>query len=371
MTDTAYMQQALTLAKQGCGWVSPNPMVGAIIVKENTIIGRGFHAQYGGLHAERNALADCTTSPQGAVMYVTLEPCCHFGKTPPCTDAIIESGITKVVIGSSDPNPLVAGKGTAILRAHGITVIEGVLQEECNRLNEVFFHFIRTQTPFVVMKYAMTMDGKIATYTGASQWITGEDARTRVQQDRHRYHGIMVGIGTVLADDPQLTCRLANSKNPVRIICDTHLQIPISSRIVQTARDVRTIIATACTDDAQQAPLRAHGCEILLIAKHEGRIDLPALMRALGALQIDSILLEGGSVLNWSALESGIVQKVQCYVAPKLFGGAGSASPIGGCGVPTPDKAYALRNTTITPIGQDFLLESEVTATCSQELLKK
>lgn len=204
----------------------PNPMVGAVIVKDGVVIGQGYHQQYGGLHAERNALAACTTSPQGATLYVTLEPCCHYGKTPPCTEAILENGIARVVIGSDDPNPLVAGKGIEILRSQGVQVTTHFLQEECDKLNEVFFHFIQTKTPYVVMKYAMTLDGKIATKTGASQWITGEIARRRVHEDRSRYSAIMAGVGTVLADDRNLPAvsRVAatRSASSATLICAPH-----------------------------------------------------------------------------------------------------------------------------------------------------
>lgn len=212
MNDTEYMRLALELAKKGCGWTSPNPMVGAVIVKDGQIIGQGWHERYGQPHAERNALASCAVDPEGATMYVTLEPCCHFGKQPPCVNAILEAGISRVVVGSADPNPLVSGKGIAALRVQGVAVTEGVLREECDALNRIFFHFITTKRPFVSMKYAMTMDGKIATVTGASKWITREAARADVQQQRHRFSGIMVGVGTILADDPLLTCHMENGK---------------------------------------------------------------------------------------------------------------------------------------------------------------
>ncbi|HAE80491.1 MAG TPA: bifunctional diaminohydroxyphosphoribosylaminopyrimidine deaminase/5-amino-6-(5-phosphoribosylamino)uracil reductase RibD, partial [Lachnoclostridium sp.] len=205
--DEYYMRRAIALAKKGEGWCHPNPMVGAVIVKEGRIIGEGYHARRGELHAERNAIKSLTESAAGAAIYVTLEPCCHYGRTPPCTEAILEQGITRVVIGSRDPNPKVAGKGAAILREAGLTVEEDFLKEECDALNPVFFHYITTKTPYVVMKYAMTMDGKIAAKTGDSKWITGEAARERVQEMRHACMGIMAGIGTVLADDPLLTCR--------------------------------------------------------------------------------------------------------------------------------------------------------------------
>ena len=200
------------LAKNGLGWTAPNPMVGAVLVKDGEIIGQGWHEKCGEPHAERNALANCKKSPQGATLYVTLEPCCHQGRQPPCVDAILEAGIRRVVVGSADPNPLVAGKGIRILREHGIEVTEHMLEEECDRLNEVFFHYIQTKRPFVVMKYAMTMDGKIATYTGASKWITSETARAHVQEQRHKYTAIMVGVGTVLADNPMLNCRMEGGK---------------------------------------------------------------------------------------------------------------------------------------------------------------
>ncbi len=366
--ETAYMKRALELAEKGCGFVAPNPMVGAVIIKDDVCIGEGWHARYGGLHAERNALANCTVSPEGATMYVTLEPCCHYGKTPPCTDAIIENKISRVVIGSSDPNPLVAGKGVQILREHGIEVIEGVLKAECDALNAVFFHFIRTGMPYVVMKYAMTMDGKIATRTGASQWITGEMARKRVHQDRHRHSAIMVGVGTVLADDPMLTCRIPGGKDPIRIVCDTRLRTPLNAKVVTTASTVRTILATACPDVLRQKPYLDAGCEIVTVPEKDGHLDLMQLMKALGQSGIDSILLEGGGTLNWSALECGIVKKVQAYIAPKLFGGMAARSPVGGAGIALPGEAVQLTQPKISKMGEDILLESEVQTACLQEL---
>lgn len=362
MNDSEYMRMALACAEKGCGWTAPNPMVGAVIVKDGRIIGQGYHEKYGQPHAERNALAACTEPPQGAVMYVTLEPCCHYGKQPPCVDAVIEAGIRRVVIGSADPNPLVSGKGVQILREHGIEVTENVLREECDQLNEVFFYYIQTRQPFVVMKYAMTMDGKIAAYTGDSKWITGETARNHVQQQRHRYTAIMAGVGTVLADDPLLTCRIPNGKNPVRIICDTKLRIPFNSQIVTTAKQVPTILA-AChgrVDKEKQAALEKAGCRILMVDEKEGHVDLRQLMQKLGEEQIDSILLEGGGTLHWAALESGIVRKVQAYIAPKLFGGKDAKTPVEGAGIASVPDAFHLKSSVITKLGEDFLIESEV-----------
>ena len=359
-TDEQYMALALDLARKGAGWTSPNPMVGAVIVKDGQVIGQGYHAKCGDLHAERAALANCQGDPAGATIYVTLEPCCHHGRQPPCTDAILEAGITRVVVGSGDPNPLVAGKGLDILRSHGVAVTEGVLDAECKALNDVFFHYIQTGRPYVVLKYAMTLDGKIAAYTGASQWITGEAARNHVQQQRHRYRGIMVGVGTVLTDNPRLTCRLPGGRSPTRIICDTHLRTPLNANVVTTARETPTILATCCTDPERQRPYEAAGCQVLCVEEQDGHVNLPQLMERLGEMQLDSILLEGGGTLNWAALESGIVQKVQAYVAPKLLGGRTAKTPVEGTGVPTPDQAFFLRNSRITQLGEDFLIESEV-----------
>lgn len=359
MDEIAYMRLAIQLARQGCGWVNPNPMVGAVIVKNGRIIGQGYHKKYGELHAERNALLNCQTSTTGATLYVTLEPCCHHGRTPPCTEAIIESGISRVVVGSSDPNPMVAGKGIAILRSYGIEVMENVAKDECDSLNKSFFHYIQNITPYVVMKYAMTMDGKIATRTGKSQWITGSAARQRVHEDRHRYSAIMVGTGTVLADNPMLTCRLENGRNPLRIICDTSLRTPLQAKVVTTADIVPTLIATAITDTNRHQPYLEAGCEVMVIPQKDNHIDLNNLMQRLGEKQIDSLLLEGGGTLNWSALQSGIVNKVQAYIAPKLFGGSGK-TPVEGLGIDHPEGAFLLSKPVITQVGEDILLESEV-----------
>ena len=358
--DRQYMKMALELAQKGMGFTAPNPMVGAVIVKNGRIIGQGYHRKYGELHAEREALAVCTEEPKGASIYVTLEPCCHYGKQPPCVNAILEAGIRRVIIGSSDPNPLVAGKGIRILKDHGIEVTENILKEECDKLNEAFFYYIQNKKPYVVMKYAMTMDGKIAAYTGESKWVTGEAARIHVQEQRLKYTGIMVGVGTVLADDPMLTCRLENSRNPVRIICDSHLRTPLTSKIVRTAETIPTILASSSKDKQKIKNYEEMGCQVLYVPEKNGHIDLNRLMELLGAAKIDSILLEGGGSLNWSALESGIVQKVQTYIAPKLFGGEEAKTPVEGKGFPDPASAVLLKNSEIIRLGDDFLIESEV-----------
>ena len=237
-----YMERAIQLAKRGTGFTNPNPLVGAVIVKDHHIIGEGWHARYGDLHAERNALKHCTEDPAGATMYVTLEPCCHHGKQPPCTEALVESGIRRVYIGSRDFNPLVFGKGVQYLEEHGIEVIPDFLREACDKLNPIFFRYIGTKMPYTILKYAMTADGKIACAGGASKWVTGEAARAHVQQTRKRVAAVCVGINTVLADDPLLTCRCENPSQPVRVVLDTRLRIPMESRLVQTAKEVPVIV---------------------------------------------------------------------------------------------------------------------------------
>ena len=364
-----YMRRAIELAKNGIGKVNPNPLVGAVIVKDGQIISEGYHAKYGDLHAERNAFRNlkCAEDAKGAEMYVTLEPCCHFGKQPPCTQAIIEHGIRKVYVGSNDPNALVAGKGIEQLRQAGIEVETEVLKDECDALNPVFFHYITTQTPYVVMKYAMTLDGKIATRTGHSKWISGEASRGRVQQTRNALKGIMVGIGTVLNDDPMLTCRIDGGRNPIRIICDSKLRIPLSSQVVTTAKEVATIVATIEPHveytrfwNEQKAALEEQGVEVVVVKEVNDRLDLKDLMKQLGERKIDGILLEGGSTLNYAALQAGIVNRIEAYIAPKLFGGAGLYTPVGGEGVEYATEGIECRLLTADKIEEDILLTYDV-----------
>ena len=298
-----YMKRAIELAKKGIGYTNPNPIVGCVVVKNDEIISEGYHEKIGGFHAERNALTNCKEDTTGAELYVTLEPCCHYGKTPPCTEIIIEKNIKKVYVGSMDPNKLVAGKGVKILEENGIEVECGVLKDECDKLNEVFFHYITNKTPYVVMKYAMTMDGKIACENGDSKWVTGEKARETVQNMRKKYMGIMVGINTVLEDNPMLNCRIEENVNPIRIICDSNLKIPFESNIVNTANKIQTIVV--CTNKAdkdKQRWLENKGIEVIR-QKVKGRVVLSDLMKMLGEKGIDSILLEGGGTLNAQALK--------------------------------------------------------------------
>lgn len=356
MTDQDYMRRAIELAKQGVGCTNPNPMVGAVIVKDDKIIGEGYHARCGGLHAERSALGNLTESAEGATIYVTLEPCCHFGKQPPCTQAILDHKIKRVVIGSRDPNPLVAGKGVTLLREAGVIVEEDVLREACDALNPVFFHYITRKTPYVVLKYAMTADGKIATRTGAAKWITGEAARNRVQHMRHRYMGIMAGIGTVLADDPMLNVRIGGLKSPIRIICDSRLRIPPESQIVQTAKEYQTIVAYAQGDPKKKQQLLAKGIQLEQVEAADGQLDLRQLMIRLGELGIDSVLVEGGGTLNDSLVRAGLVNQMEVFVAPKIFGGSDAKTPVEGVGIETPAEAIQFHLKEIEPIGDDVLL---------------
>ena len=372
MPEEKYMRRAIELAKKGSGHVNPNPLVGAVIVRDGEIIGEGYHECYGQLHAERNAIANAKkrgNSLEGSTIYVTLEPCCHYGKTPPCTEAIIEEKIARVVVGSDDPNPLVSGKGFQMLREKGIEVFPHFLKEECDAMNHVFFHYIRTGTPYVAMKYAMTMDGKIACYTGDSKWVTGEESRAHVQTLRNHYKGIMAGIGTVLADDPMLNCRIEGGRDPIRIIADSHLRIPIDSQLVRTAGQQPLIVA--CLPDADEekaAQLQEKGVEVLRIPgvttaditeEQKEVISLPVLMKELGARKIDGILLEGGGQLNESALQAGIVDRIYCYIAPKIFGGAQAKTPVEGQGLTRAADAWQFNRIGMQEFGQDILLEYE------------
>lgn len=360
MNDQEYMRRAIALAQKGAGWTNPNPLVGAVIVKDQRIIGEGYHQRCGELHAERNALSALTESAQGATLYVTLEPCCHYGRTPPCTEAILAHRIARVVIGSRDPNPLVSGKGAQLLRERGVIVEQDFLREECDALNPVFFHYITTGLPYVVMKYAMTLDGKIASHTGASKWITGETARAHVHTLRGRCSAVMAGIGTVLADDPLLNCRTPGAHQPVRIIVDSRLRIPPESQICRTAGEYPTLVACSHPEKEKIRFLEALGIRVLVFPGEEGRVDLQALVRWMGQEKLDSVLVEGGGTLHEAALRAGIVNHVCAYIAPKLLGGRDAKTPVEGRGADIPDEAALLKNPRITALGEDILLSYDI-----------
>ena len=381
--DIEYMQRAIALAKKGAGFVNPNPMVGCVVVKDNEIIAEGYHEYYGGLHAERNALTHTTADCKGATLYVTLEPCCHHGKTPPCTDIIIEKGIKKVVVGLLDPNPLVSGKGISILQNAGIEVVTGVEADKIKELNKVFLKYIKTKRPYVILKTAMTLDGKIASYTGDSKWITNDKSRQLVHKLRSEMMGIVAGIGTVKADNPMLNCRLEGQqttdnrqqsvRQPIRIIVDTKASISLDSNIVKTANEYRTILAISrdvtpvaseqTTVNSQQSKineLESFNVEILQCEEKDGRVDINDLMIKLGEKGIDSLLLEGGSCLNAAFLEAGCVDEVYAFIAPKIIGGEHSKSPIGGKGIELMKDAITFDKVEIEQIENDILIKCRV-----------
>ena len=373
MEKEKYMAKALELAQKGMGRTSPNPMVGCVVVKDGKVIAEGFHEQYGSFHAERNALLKCGAEAEGADLYVNLEPCCHQGKTPPCTEIIIEKKIKRVFVGCLDSNPLVAGKGIKILESQGIKVETGILEKKCRALNEVFFYYMETGLPFVAMKYAMTLDGKIACETGDSKWVTGEEARNQVQCLRNRYRGIMAGIGTVLADNPMLNCRMEQGRDPVRIICDSELRIPEECRIVETAKEQETILAYCRSpikdghnaDKEQQKQekierLQKKGVQLISVSEQKGRLYLPELMQKLAERKIDSILLEGGGTLNASMLEERLVQRVHAFIAPKLVAGADAKSPIEGKGIKKMQEAISLHNVETNFYGSDICITGRI-----------
>lgn len=373
------MKRAIELAKKGAGFVNPNPMVGCVVVKDDIIISEGYHEYYGGFHAERNALTNTKINCDGATLYVTLEPCCHHGKTPPCTDIIIEKGIKKVVVGILDPNPLVAGKGISILQNAGIDVVTGVEEDEIRKLNKVFLKYIKTKRPYVLLKTAMTLDGKIASYTGDSKWITNEKSRELVHKLRSEMMGIVAGIGTVKADNPMLNCRInrqqtssiVSVRQPIRIIVDTKASISIESQIVKTAKEYRTILATCCTDVSHTSNkielLKSHGVEILFCEEKDGRVDINDLMIKLGEKGIDSLLLEGGSTLNAAFLQAGCVDEVYAFIAPKIIGGEHSKSPIGGTGIELMKNAIMLNDVEVEQIDNDILIKCKIMSTDNRQ----
>lgn len=359
--DEKYMKMALNLAEKGRGHTSPNPMVGAVIVKDGRIIGQGYHEKCGGSHAEINAFDSAAESVEGACLYVTLEPCSHYGKTPPCAEKIIEKKIKRVVAAMKDPNPLVAGRGLEKLKSAGIEITSGVLEEEAKKLNEVFIKFITSREPFVHLKAAMSLDGKIATSAGESQWISCEESRKEVHELRGRYSGIMAGVQTVIKDNPSLTCRIGGGKNPIRIIADSRLRIPLESKVLTEQDKALTVIAaTEAADKKKCLELEKRGVKVLILPEYKGHVSLKALMVELGKMDIDSILLEGGGMLNYSALEEKIVDKVSIYTAPILLGGEAAPSPIRGEGVKKLSDAVRLREMNYYLIGRDIKIEGYI-----------
>jgi diaminohydroxyphosphoribosylaminopyrimidine deaminase/5-amino-6-(5-phosphoribosylamino)uracil reductase len=366
-SDERFMAAAIALARKGDGFVDPNPLVGAVIVRDGTIVAQGYHEEYGHLHAERNALADAAAKGidvRGLTMYVTLEPCSHYGKTPPCALAVVECGITRVVVGSLDPNPKVDGKGIRILRDAGIDVeiLSGPLAAQCKELNETFFHFIETGLPFVIHKYAMSLDGKIAGANGEQLTISGAASHERVHEDRARYASIVTGVGTVLADDPRLTARPTRPAGkhgihqPLRVVVDSRLRTPLDSAVVaESARDGLTLIVTTSTDETRVQEYRAAGCEVVVLAHEEGsaHVSVAALMAELGRRGVDSVYLEAGGRLAASFLAAGCIDKVEAFIAPVIVGADSAPSPVMG----ETGTLRRLHSTHVTRCGDDVLFE--------------
>ncbi len=362
--DEYYMRLCLSLAKKGRGRTSPNPIVGAVVVKDDKIIGKGYHKKAGLPHAEAIAISKAGSDAEGAALYVSLEPCCHSNKkTPPCTKKIIESKIKKVVIGMIDPNPLVSGKGIEELLASNIEVKAGVLEHEAKKINESFVKYIKIKTPFVILKIAESLDGKIATNTGESKWITGEKAREYAHRLRDEVDAVMVGIGTVLRDNPSLTTRLKNKKgkDPIRVVVDSNLQIDISSKILTQRSDAKTIIAASKSASKNKIEkIKKTGAEIILLKTKDGKIPLTQLMKELGKREITSLMIEGGSEVAASALKEGVVDKVVFFIAPKIITGREAKPSIGGEGISKLKDALMLKDVSVKRAGEDIMVEGYV-----------
>lgn len=367
-----YMRLAIEEAKKGEGFVNPNPLVGAVIVKDGKILGTGYHKKYGENHAEINAILDAkkkNNNIENATIYINLEPCSHYGKTPPCADAIIKNKFKRAVIGCLDSNIKVVGNGIKKLREAKIEVVENILEEDCKKLNEVFFHYINTKKPFMVMKYAMTMDGKIASVSGKSKWITSEKSREHAHLFRKKYSAIMVGINTVIEDNPTLNCRIKdNPKNPIRIILDSDLKINLKSNICKTSKDIKTYIASvkptvkSNKNTEKKKELEYLGIEIIETSPKDSskdyKVNLQELIKILGEEKnIDSVLIEGGATLHAALLKEKLIDKALIYIAPKIFGGLNAKTPIAGEGIEEPDNAIKLIGGKLKNIGEDLFME--------------
>ncbi|MBN1552589.1 bifunctional diaminohydroxyphosphoribosylaminopyrimidine deaminase/5-amino-6-(5-phosphoribosylamino)uracil reductase RibD [bacterium] len=363
-TDTHWMRKALALARSVQGKTHPNPTVGCVIVKNNRLLGQGYHKFAGAPHAEIDALTSCgNNSASGATCYITMEPCNHFGRTPPCTDALIKSGIKRVVIALRDPNPEVTGGGIEKLKAHGIDVSVGIEEEKARKLNEAWIKWIQTGLPFVIIKIAASLDGKVATKTGDSKWITGEKSRHYVHRLRQRVSCVMIGSGTVLSDDPLLTVRKLYPKgpNPLRLIADSRLRSPLQAKIFQNQTDAKTIIATAHSSDTEKKiKLTTQGIEIIELSKSKNGIDLEELLQLLGKKHIESILVEGGPTLAMSFIQSGLADKVLFFIAPLLIGGKNARCALEGEGFDLLAEAPVVKRCDVRRIGRDILVEGYI-----------
>jgi diaminohydroxyphosphoribosylaminopyrimidine deaminase / 5-amino-6-(5-phosphoribosylamino)uracil reductase len=364
--DGRFMRHALDLAKRGRALASPNPMVGAVLVRDGQIVGEGFHRYAEKKHAETWALEQAGAAARGSTLFVTLEPCSHQGRTPPCTNQLIEAGVARVVAAMTDPNPLVGGNGLRSLRAAGLDVETGVCETEALKFNEAYCKFIQTRTPFVTLKAGMTLDGKIAQADGRSQWITQEASRQRVQQFRHESDAILTGIGTVLADNPRLTDRtgLPRRRPLLRVVLDTRLRLSPDSALVRSRAEGDLLVFCSEQRNAKrQHQLEACGVEVLSLATTQGRMDLSALLAELGRRDITSVMIEAGPTLNFEALRSGCVHKMLCFVAPSILGGQSPLPLVGGEGFVRLDRSLPLRFASIEHVGDDLLIEAYVVGT--------
>ena len=357
MNDEYWMKRALRLAEKGRGRTSPNPMVGAVLIREGKAVGEGYHAKAGEAHAEIVALQAARGEARGATLYLNLEPCAHHGKTPPCAPEVIEAGVKRVVIGMEDPNPLVKGKGIEILRRGGLELEVGILERECRRLNEAFCKYILKKEPFVILKVAATLDGKIATRTGDSKWISGEASRRFVHKLRDQVDGVLVGIGTVLKDDPLLTARARGGRDPYRIVLDSRLNIPEEARVIGTSPSKAIIAATALAPKDRIEKFEKRGVQIFIFDSKEGKVDLRSCLSKLGEIGMMSLLVEGGSQVNGSFLDEGVIDKFFLFLSPKLIGDHQAPGIFGGRGVSNLHEAIALKEMKAKRIGEDILIE--------------
>jgi diaminohydroxyphosphoribosylaminopyrimidine deaminase/5-amino-6-(5-phosphoribosylamino)uracil reductase len=357
MDDQQWMKRALHLAEKGRGRTSPNPMVGAILVKDGKVVGEGFHAKAGETHAEIIALQEAREEARGAILYLNLEPCTHYGKTPPCAPQVIEAGVKRVVIGMEDPNPLIKGKGIEILRKAGLDVEIRILEKECRRLNEAFCKYILKKEPFIILKVAATLDGKMATRNGDSKWISGEASRRFVHKLRGQVDGVIVGIGTVLKDDPLLTARIMGGRDPYRIVLDSRLKVPEEAKVIGTTPSKAIIATTELAPKDKIEKFEKKGVQILILDSKEGKVNLKSCLFKLGEIGMMSLLVEGGSQVNGSFLDEGLIDKLLLFLSPRLIGDHQAPGIFGGRGISNLQEAIALKEIKTKRIGDDILLE--------------
>jgi diaminohydroxyphosphoribosylaminopyrimidine deaminase/5-amino-6-(5-phosphoribosylamino)uracil reductase len=357
MDDQQWMKRALRLGEKGRGRTSPNPMVGAILVKDGKVVGEGYHAKTGEAHAEIIALQQAREEARGAILYLNLEPCTHYGKTPPCAPQVIEAGVKRVVIGMEDPNPLVKGKGIEILRKAGLDVAVGILEKECRRVNEAFCKYILKKEPFVILKVAATLDGKMATRNGDSKWISGEASRRFVHKLRDQVDGVMVGIGTVLKDDPLLTARIRGGRDPYRIVLDSRLKVPEEAKVIGTSPSKAIIATTELAPKDKIEKFEKRGVQVLVLDSKEGRVNLKSCLSKLGEIGMMNLLVEGGSQVNGSFLDEGLIDKLLLFLSPRLIGDHQALGIFGGRGVFILPKAIVLKEIKTKRLGEDILLE--------------